>query len=308
MRGQTKTLASLLLTLALCTLVLSASGCVVVRSGDEAARPTPPPSYYETPDTGARGAAGSALSQVLSATNTNPAEDTEQRRDGRRLALVSGEVVYVVDGDTAHIKLETGKIEKVRFIGVDTPESTIEYEPYGKEAASYTRAKLLHRTVFVETDVSQRDRYGRLLAYIWLDRPTDDNGGVSHADVARLMFNSWLVADGYAQMMTIPPNVKYVDDFRALERFARERNRGLWDPKLLTRARTVTDAGEQENYTGGTNPTKAVGKVIGNCNSLKFHRPDCPAARKIATSHRLAFSGRAEAKAAGYRPCKICRP
>ncbi len=138
---------------------------------------------------------------------------------------VSATVSRNVDGDTLHVRTATGGVEKVRFIGVDTPESTIQHDPYGKEASDHTKARLPVGTrVWLETDVGLRDRYGRLLAYVWLSPPS--NG--SAAEVRTKMFNAQLLAEGYAQLMTIPPDVKYVDYFTALQAEAREASRGLW--------------------------------------------------------------------------------
>jgi micrococcal nuclease len=139
--------------------------------------------------------------------------------------LISATVSRNVDGDTLHVRTAAGALEKVRLIGVDTPESTIEHEPFGKEASDYTKSRLPVGTqVWLETDVGLRDRYGRLLAYIWLSPPSDD--GV--ASVRAKMFNAQLLAAGYAQLMTIPPDVKYVGFFTALQAEAREESRGLW--------------------------------------------------------------------------------
>jgi len=156
--------------------------------------------------------------QVDSSSNTN--SQSHEKAD----------VVRVVDGDTVVILLN-GQEEKVRLIGVDTPESknnekarrdssktgesVSEIVKLGKEAAQYTKSILPKGTkVTVETDVQPRDRYGRLLAYLYLE-----NGE---------MVNSLIIQNGYAQVMTIPPNVKYEDLFRKLMKEARENNRGLW--------------------------------------------------------------------------------
>lgn len=127
-------------------------------------------------------------------------------------------VVRVVDGDT--IEIATG--EKIRLIGVDTPESVHPSKPveaYGKEAAAFTRSHLEGKNVWLEYDVERTDKYGRLLAYVWLADST--------------MFNATLVKEGYAQVYTWPPNVKYVDLFVQLQQEAREAKRGLWsDPTV----------------------------------------------------------------------------
>ena len=112
----------------------------------------------------------------------------------------------------------------MRLIGVDTPESTCEVEPFGKEAAVFTQRRLEGKTVFLETDVSERDRFGRFLAYVWLAQPGSDN----EAAVRAKLFNAELLLAGYAQVMTISPNVKYASMFVGFEREARNAGKGLW--------------------------------------------------------------------------------
>jgi micrococcal nuclease len=130
-------------------------------------------------------------------------------------------VTHVADGDT--ITLDGG--EKVRLIGVNTPETVkpnSPVQPYGKEASDYTKAQLQGKKVFIEMDVQPTDRYGRTLAYVFLKEPKTD------ADVEAYMYNAVLVREGYAQLMTIPPNVKYTDLFVRLQHQAHEQNKGLW--------------------------------------------------------------------------------
>ena len=139
--------------------------------------------------------------------------------------LIEVRVSGSVDGDTIHVTMPDGTDEKVRFIGVNTPESTIQHEPYGKEASNYTKSRLPVGTgVWLETDVQLRDKYGRILAYVWLTPPGDR----SDATVRAGMFNAELHLQGYAELMTIPPDVKYVDLFRPMAAGARDADRGLW--------------------------------------------------------------------------------
>ncbi|MDI6843084.1 MAG: thermonuclease family protein [Anaerosomatales bacterium] len=134
-------------------------------------------------------------------------------------------VVRVVDGDTAVFRLASGRQEKVRFIGIDTPESTIEHEPYGEEASAYTKRALRPgRAVWLETDADLRDRYGRLLAYVWLELPRDD----PEREARDKMLNARLALDGYATQLTIPPNVRYARLFAECVAEARAAKRGLW--------------------------------------------------------------------------------
>jgi micrococcal nuclease len=128
---------------------------------------------------------------------------------------VSAVVTRVVDGDTAHMRVD-GRDVDVRFIGIDTPETVAPDQPiecYGPQASAYTERRLEGRRVELEFDVEREDRYGRTLAYVWLD---DE------------LFNETLVRDGYALVTTFPPDVRYVDRFVAAQRDARDHDRGLW--------------------------------------------------------------------------------
>ena len=130
---------------------------------------------------------------------------------------IEGTVVRVVDGDTIHVRF-TDRVEKIRYIGVNTPEihhPSKGEEPGGREAAEVNRGLVGGRRVRLELDVQTRDRYGRLLAYVW---------------VGDTMVNAELVRLGYAQVMTVPPNVRYQDLFVKLQRQARDAHRGLWRP------------------------------------------------------------------------------
>jgi micrococcal nuclease len=130
---------------------------------------------------------------------------------------LEGVVVKVVDGDTIHVRLGE-RIEKVRYIGVNTPEvhhPRLGEQPGGREAWDVNRRLVDGRPVRLELDVQVRDRYGRLLAYVW---------------VSETMINAELVGRGYAQVMTVPPNVRYQQLFLRRERDARQAGRGLWRP------------------------------------------------------------------------------
>ena len=115
-------------------------------------------------------------------------------------------VTRVVDGDTIIVDLN-GVEERVRLIGIDTPESVhpdaSRNLPEGKVASEFTKSRLEGKEVKLEFDVQERDQYGRLLAYVYID-------GV--------MFNKTLLSEGYARIATYPPNVKYVEDFTAIQK------------------------------------------------------------------------------------------
>jgi micrococcal nuclease len=124
-------------------------------------------------------------------------------------------VERVIDGDT--LLLSTG--EEVRLIGVDTPETKHPRKPveyFGKEASAFTKQLVEGKEVRLEFDVQRKDLYKRTLAYVY---------------VGETMLNAELVRQGYAQVATFPPNVKYQELFLMLQREAREANRGLWGTK-----------------------------------------------------------------------------
>ena len=137
-------------------------------------------------------------------------------------------VVSVVDGDTVKVDAN-GTVKTVRYIGINTPETVDPrrgVEPYGPEASAANKGMVQGKMVRLERDVSETDRFGRLLRYVYVD------------DV---MVNAWLVEQGYAQAISYPPDVKYQDLFLRLQREARDARRGLWG---------LQPAGTKNNGTG----------------------------------------------------------
>ena len=130
----------------------------------------------------------------------------------------SGRVEKVVDGDTIDVAL-AGRTERVRLLGIDTPESVKPDTPvqcFGHEASARMRALLPDRTpVRLVRDVEERDSFGRLLAYVY--RQPDG-----------LFVNLDLVRGGYAQVLTFPPNVAHAAELQRAGREARRSTRGLW--------------------------------------------------------------------------------
>jgi micrococcal nuclease len=141
----------------------------------------------------------------------------QQMQDGSRL-IVHGTVVRAVDGDTI-IVAGGGRTEDVRLIGMDTPETVDPRRPvgcYGPQASAYTKHLLTGRRVTLEYDRVERDRYGRYLAYVFLDGQP------------RVFVDARLVALGYARTMAIPPNTAHAGLLARLERRAALAGRGLW--------------------------------------------------------------------------------
>jgi micrococcal nuclease len=146
---------------------------------------------------------------TATAGNSDPAPPASASSNGR--------VTRVVDGDTIHV-LVGGRDENVRYIGVDTPESVKPGTPvqcFAKRASAYNERLVAGEQVRLVLDAEHRDRYGRLLAYVYRERDG-------------LFVNAALVRGGYAVPLTIPPNVAHADEFRQMAATARRKGRGLW--------------------------------------------------------------------------------
>lgn len=131
-------------------------------------------------------------------------------------------VTRVVDGDTMQVSLNGAK-ETIRLLLVDTPETVHpekSVQPFGPEASQFAKNMLTGKEVRLEMDVSERDKYGRLLCYLWIgDR----------------MFNEMLLEKGLARVAYIyPPNVKYVDQFQEIQKKAQQNGLGIWSIENYT--------------------------------------------------------------------------
>jgi micrococcal nuclease len=192
-----------------------------------------------------------------------------------------GKVKRVVDGDT--FELDDG--DKIRLIGVNTPETHGVVERFGKESAAYTEKRLRGHMVLIIPDVSDRDRYGRLLRYVFLEGEN-------------VMINEQLVTEGYAQVMTVPPNVTLAEMFRSREREARTRNAGLWGDH-------EGNAGQEKGAAGSPGPSAPPSceyRVKGNINakgSKIYHIPG--GASYDRTVPEQWFCSEEEALTAGFR-------
>jgi micrococcal nuclease len=195
---------------------------------------------------------------------------------------IDGQVTRVIDGDTIEVNIG-GSIYTVRYIGMDTPETVDPNRPvgyYGLEASKKNKELVSNRIVRLEKDVSETDKYGRLLRYVY---------------VGDLFINAELVRFGYAQVATYPPDVKYQDYFLQLQQQARQSNLGLWAPHQSPGPATAIHASTSQVY-------------VGSINSNKYHYPACEYAKQISTTNQVWFSSPADAKARGYVACKVCNP
>jgi micrococcal nuclease len=199
-----------LVALGAAALIVSAScGIASTDTSDEAAVERTE-STRETTRTTERTGTTRPRPTTTAAPTTTTADPAPAIPDGRRATIVR-----VVDGDTLVVDGD----ERVRLIGINTPETKDPRRPvecFGREASAAAEALLPPGTeVVLEADVEATDRYGRTLAYV---RRLPDG----------LFVNLDLVARGFAEVATYPPNVRYVDDLVAAQRLARAESRGLW--------------------------------------------------------------------------------
>lgn len=128
-------------------------------------------------------------------------------------------VSKITDGDTFYVTTSSSEKYKIRLIGIDAPESynvgkKFRKEYFGKEAKVFATNLLKNKKVKLTFDVQKTDRYGRILAYAYLE-----NG---------VFLNQYLVENGFAVVATFPPNVKFVEVFTKAEKSARNKKLGLW--------------------------------------------------------------------------------
>lgn len=179
-------------------------------------------------------------------------------------------VARVVDGDT--IRLETGEV--VRYAGIDTPETVHPSKPvqcYGKEASDKNRELVEGKEVKLEKDVSETDKYGRLLRYIWLED---------------ILVNEYLVIEGYAHSSTYPPDVKYQDRFIQAERQARDEKKGLWGDICKAAVQPAPKTNTQTPFNTPTastqaqqSPQPASGSFTCNCSKACAQMSSCEEAQ-----------------------------
>lgn len=201
---------------------------------------------------------------------------------------VSGtfKVTRVIDGDT--IEIEGG--EKVRYIGMDTPETVDPRKPvqcFGVEASKKNKELVEGKTVRLEKDSTDRDKYSRLLRYVWVDD---------------LFVNLELVKQGFASSYSYPPDIKYQKEFLAAETEAREAERGLWKacPVVATPTINVQEAPKSDCDIKGNISTS--GEKI-------YHLSGCGSYAKTQIDEKRGerwFCSEKEAQEAGWRKALNC--
>ena len=179
-------------------------------------------------------------------------------------------VKWVVDGDT--LVLTDGS--KVRYIGINAPELQREDhigEPYADEAKRFNALLVNHKKVRLEFDIEPNDRFQRRLAYVFLKDGT--------------FVNAEMLSQGYAYLLYVRPNVKYLATLLAAQQAAMSAKRGIW-----------------------SNWREQSATYIGNKRSRRFHLASCSSGKRIKPQNRIIFEKKWEAYWEGYAPAKRCQP
>lgn len=149
-----------------------------------------------------------------------------------------GTCVSVYDGDTITVRLTKSpeKLTKIRFIGIDTPE--LKRGEFGETTRDFTKSLLLGQDIQLAYDAERYDKYGRSLAYVYLKD--------------RTFVNARLLEQGYARVMTIPPNTAHAAEFSKLQAKAEEKQVGIWampPPQCTWRGETMVKTPLPQSYT-----------------------------------------------------------
>jgi len=203
-------------------------------------------------------------------------------------------VVRVVDGDTIEVEIE-GDTYKVRYIGIDTPETVDPRRPvgcFGEEASAANKALVEGLTVGLEKDVSDTDFFGRLLRYIWLNDSE--------------MVNAILVREGYAHSSPYPPDVRHQEQFDQLEAEARSAARGLWGPVCLETPTSPPAGSPAEGACeySGTSEAVIKGNISTNSGDQIYHVPGGSFYEQTVIDEAAGerwFCAESDAVAAGWR-------
>jgi micrococcal nuclease len=200
-------------------------------------------------------------------------------------------VSRVIDGDTLEIIYGDNKKETIRLLLVDTPETvhpTTPVQPFGPEASQYAKDTLADKKVQIELEVSDRDKYGRLLAYVWIEGR---------------MFNELLLEQGLARVAYVyPPNVKYVDQFREVQKKAQLAGLGIWSIENYALEDGFAE-GTAADRMSNNGASKAAGSSANNsAGKVAVKESDKPAETAIV------YANCKEVRAAGKAPLRKGEP
>ena len=214
------------------------------------------------------------LALTLTSCDQIPKENKNQFASKDWQIYQKAKVKYAVDGDTIWVDID-GKDEKVRFVGVNTPEIAKDGKPaefMADEAKDFTNSILKNKEIYLEKDISDRDKYDRLLRYIWLEKPV---GNPSLSDIEKKTLNGILVKEGYAYANYYKPDIKYQEYLKELEKSAQE-NKKI-DQTCL---------------------------IKGNKNSKVYHLSERDSYDTVKEKNAVYFETEKEAKEAGFRPAR----
>lgn len=225
----------------------------------------------------------------------------EVREEGGELSVASPEgekypVLGVVDGDTIDVQIG-GQRVRVRYIGINTPETvhpTRGAECFGAEASARNKALVSGQFVRLEKDVSETDKYGRLLRYVYVDD---------------FMVNEMLVAEGYANVSTYPPDVRYTERFRTAEAAARAAGKGLWGAGCELYQSPSSQEGGAAAAPADASACTIKGNIAQETSERIYHIPGCEYYAQTVISEAKGerwFCSEDEAIAAGWRKAQNC--
>jgi micrococcal nuclease len=207
--------------------------------------------------------------------------------------FIAAEVIRVVDGDTINVQIN-GEKETVRLLLIDTPETvhpTKPVQPFGPEASSFVKELLNGANVQLEMDIGEHDKYGRLLAYVYIDDK---------------MVNEMLLEKGLARLAYVfEPNTKYVDDFSTIQKQAQQQGIGIWSIENYATDQGFAENEIQVNRTDETVKATEGCTIKGNINykGEKIYHTEESSSYKVTKPEEM-FCSEAEAISAGYRAVK----
>lgn len=228
--------------------------------------------------------------------------NTKESETKNKVRAIPATITKVTDGDTLKVKFDNGKKETIRLLCIDTPETVHRkkpVQPFGPEASSFTKKMLpIGKKVEVELGISERDKFGRLLAYVYVDGQ---------------MINKMLLEKGLARVAYVyAPNTTHIDEFNAIQKEAQKKGVGIWSIEnyAANDFNTGPSTNSKHPKTNSTSPQNnsndnkesnvgCKGKIKGNVNSKIYHVPDGDFYGK-ATSNIVWFCTEKEAQENGF--------
>ena len=208
---------------------------------------------------------------------------------------ISAIVLWIYDGDTIKVRQPDGTEAKVRYESIDAPELNSPDgapEPWSREAAEANRSLVEGKTVLLELDERRKDKYGRMLAYVFVEG---------------LFVNAELVRKGLARVRTYPPNIRHRPRLLAAQREARHNRAGIWESfSGHTDVLPKNTPGEARPSALPSSSGKQEKRYVASRRSKVFHRASCRHAKMIKAKNLVTFSTLDEAVRSGRRKCKAC--